>query len=171
MKNKWVEREFNFESTNYDSFIERLSITPSKIRSLISKTPDRVLITKNMNEWSIQENVGHLITVDKLFIKRLDDYQLGTDSLRPADVTGARTDKVNYNLKNIQNILEEFGEKRTKYVTKLKNLDDHLYYKSAWHPRLKQQMRLCDMLNFQAEHDLHHINKIKCLLDILSPNF
>ena len=31
--------------------------------------------------------------------------------------------------------------------------------------RLKRQMRLCDMLYFQAEHDLHHLNRISEMVD------
>ena len=55
--------------------------------------PQDLLKIKKKNEWSIQENVGHLITVDDLFIGRLVDYESGAKSLRPADVYGKATNK------------------------------------------------------------------------------
>jgi len=165
MKNKWVDREFNFEfdCSIYPEFIQRLNETPDILDSLIKLIPYNLLKIKKNNEWSIQENVGHLITVDDLFIGRLDDYQSDAASLKPADVSGSGTNKENYNSIKIQDLLKLFREKRLGYINRLKNVNPNLFNKSAWHPRLEKPMRLCDMLYFQAEHDDHHINKIKYL--------
>ena len=165
MKNKWVDRKFNFgfNYSHYPEFIERLMATPSILESIITPIPGDFLKIKENDSWSIQENVGHLITADALFIGRLDDYELGAKSLRPADVTGTRTNEANYNSANIDDLLNIFREKRMKYVQRLEKADSKLFKKTAWHPRLKMQMRLCDMLYFQAEHDDHHLSKIKYL--------
>ncbi len=165
MKNKWVDRTFDFEFDFllYPEFIERLMATPDILESLVRPIPRNLLIIKKDDAWSIQENVGHLLSAENLFIGRLDDYESGADSLRPADVSGAKTNQANYNLERIQNLLELFREKRMEYVQRLESLDSALFNKSAWHPRLEKPMRLCDMLYFQVEHDDHHINKIKYL--------
>lgn len=165
MKTKWVERKFNFEFdfSIYPEFIKRLKATPNILDSLIKSIPLGLHKIRRNNEWSIQENVGHLITVDDLFIGRLDDYESNAKSLKPADVSGAGTNKENYNSKNIQNLLYLFCEKRTGYIHRLENANPNLFNKSAWHPRLEKPIRLCDMLYFQAEHDDYHINKIKYL--------
>ena len=165
MKNKWVDRKFDFKFnfSIYPEFIQRLRATPDILESLISSIPQNLLKIKISQEWSIQENVGHLITVDELFIGRLEDYESGATSLQPADVSGSRTNKANYNSDIIQNLLKIFREKRMGYILRLENTDSKLFNKSAWHPRLNKPMRLCDMLYFQAEHDAHHIDKIKYL--------
>ena len=94
----WVDREFdfNFDFEFYSKFIERLEATPHILDLLIFSIPEKYYTVKNGNQWSIQENVGHLITVDELFSGRLDDYDSGTSELRPADVSGTRTDRKNY---------------------------------------------------------------------------
>ena len=165
MKNKWVERNFDFEFdfSIYPEFIDRLMATPVILESIIAPIPRDFLRIKENNEWSILENVGHLITVDDLFNGRLDDFEAGADSLRPADMTGNRTNEANYNRGEIQSLLQIFREKRMAYIGRLEKIDSDLFKKSAWHPRLEKPMRLCDMLYFQAEHDDHHLNKIKRL--------
>jgi uncharacterized damage-inducible protein DinB len=165
MKKKWVDREFNFkfDVSLYPEFIERLEVTPFVLASLITPIPEDFLRVKENKEWSIQENVGHLITVDDLFIGRLDDYESGADSLRPADVSGAGTNEANYNSEKIQDLLKIFQEKRMGYIHRLETAKPDIFNQTAQHPRLKKPMRLCDMLYFQAEHDDHHINKMKFL--------
>jgi uncharacterized damage-inducible protein DinB len=170
MKNKWVDRKFDFEFnfSIYPEFIQRLRAMPDTLESLIASIPQDLHKIKINQEWSIQENVGHLITVDALFIGRLEDYESGAKSLRPADVSGSRTNKENYNSDIIQNLLKIFREKRMGYILRLENTDSNLFNKTAWHPRLNKSMRLCDMLYFQAEHDAHHLDKIKYLHQNLS---
>ena len=103
------------------------------------------------------------MVVDELFNERLDDYESGAESLKPADVSGTRTNDANYNSAQIEDLLSKFHDKRMVYVERLEQADSKMFKKTAWHPRLKIKMRLCDMLYFQAEHDDHHINKIKYL--------
>ena len=110
MKQKWVERkfEFDFQASEYVGFIESLKQTPDKVIILIESIPN-ILLTKRENDaWSIQENVGHLLSVDSLFIGRLDDYLAKAQVLRAADVSGDRTNRANYNEKNIKDILQKF---------------------------------------------------------------
>ena len=79
IKEKWVDRkfDFNFDCSIYPNFISRLEATPDLLDFLILSIPGEYYIIKDDNDWSIQENVGHLITVDDLFIGRLDDYESG----------------------------------------------------------------------------------------------
>ena len=163
IKEKWVDRkfDFNFDCSIYPNFISRLEATPDLLDFLILSIPGEYYIIKDDNDWSIQENVGHLITVDDLFIGRLDDYESGVLELRPADVSGSRTNKVIYNKSEMKKLLMEFREKRMKYINRLEKTNKKMFEKKCWHPRLKQDMRLCDMLYFHAEHDDHHLEKIR----------
>jgi uncharacterized damage-inducible protein DinB len=57
-------------------------------------------------------------------------------------------------------VLHDFREVRTAFVQQLDHVDDDLIERTALHPRLKQPMRLLDLLFFVAEHDDHHLAQI-----------
>ena len=121
--------------------------------------------TIQLDTVSIQENVGHLYNSDLLFIGRVEDYLNKLENLRPADLSGKKTNVENFNEKDIELILKKFEERRGKYLAKLESLNIEVFAGSAFHPRLKQQMRLCDMLYFQAEHDEYHLSRISELIE------
>ena len=165
-KTVWLEKkfEFDFPVSMYKEFIRNLEQTPEVLESLLNPLSQEKLKQKENDKWSIQENAGHLITVDELFIGRLEDYNNNLEELRPADVTGGRTKKEDYNSRDIKQILADFRQRRLNYIDDLKKLPPEDFGKSAFHPRLKKQMRLCDMLYFQAEHDQYHLEKIRELI-------
>ena len=163
---RWVERkfDFNFSVTMYIELIHRLAKAPEKLKELTQNVPEYILKKKSDNQWSIQENAGHLLTADDLFIGRLDDYENGLSQLRPADLSGKRTDIAHYNQSDLAKILKVFRQKRKKYISRLNSHESDFFARTAWHPRLEQPMRVCDMLYFQAEHDDHHLSKITHLI-------
>jgi len=165
MTNKWVDRvfEFDFPVTAYPGLMQRLRETPDRLETIIRSIPQKLLTIKDSGRWSIQENAGHLLTVEELFAGRLSDYENKKAVLRPADVSGSRTNQMNYNSGDINDILQNFRAKRMIYIARLESVDSELFAESILHPRLNKPMRLCDMLFFQAEHDEHHIRKIEVL--------
>ena len=168
---KWLERKFDtpFPPKRAGELIERLRRTPSRLEALVKKAPKEILTRRDGESWSIQENAGHLQMADTLFAGRLDDYLQGTPTLRPADVSGGRTDQEEFNAKEIDSILAEFRRKREDYVGRLDKLNPEDLEKVSLHPRLNKPMRLCDMLYFQAEHDDHHISRVEELKNKWSP--
>jgi hypothetical protein len=108
----------------------------------------------------MKENVGHLLTVESLFAGRLDDYITAAAELRPAQVNGRRTNRADYNSWKIEKIVADFRESRMAYLQRLHSFEPDFFKRKAWHPRLAQPMRVCDMLYFQAEHDDHHLRRI-----------
>lgn len=163
---KWIERKFEFDTpvSIYVEQIKRLKSTPRILDELLSDVPENILLRKPSKGWTIKENAGHLLSVDNLFIGRLDDYEKGLEELRPADMTNQATEKMNYNTLEINTILEKFKNKRNNYIARLVNHNPSFFGKVALHPRLEKPMRVCDMLLFQAEHDGHHLAQIKVLL-------
>lgn len=166
MKQKWVDRKFKFDfpAAEYAEFLKFLKQTPQKLEALINSIPQEYLTRQEGEAWSIQENAGHLLSVDALFIGRLDDYLSNVDVLRAADINGDRTNKANYNEKAIDDIIEKFKLIREEYIDRLEQLEQEDFEKVAHHPRLDKPMRLCDMLHFQQEHDKHHLNRIEELI-------
>src|SRR5690606_31538881 len=116
------------------------------------------------DKWSIQEQVGHLFDLDELHEARLEDYRAGRPELRAADLSNARTTAANHNAAILGDLLARFRQRRAAFVRQLETADDLLIGRSALHPRLHQPMRLIDMMCFVAEHDDHHIARIRELI-------
>jgi hypothetical protein len=91
------------------------------------------------------------------FIERLETTPNMLDLL----ILSIPEDRANYNSDDMKKLLEEFRDKRRIFIARLKKMEREMFKKVSWHPRLNKPMRLCDMLYFQAEHDDHHLNKIR----------
>lgn len=167
---KWSDRKFDFDfpAGDYPRFIARLRATADHIAALVGSLPESVLIRRDGESWSIQENVGHLGDVDLLFIARLEEYKEGAVELTPAEMSGKKTFRAGHNECDINSVLMKFREQREAYVTSLDALSREIFKRSAYHPRLKKEMRLCDMLQFQAEHDDYHIRRIEQLIAVFT---
>ena len=156
-KENWLEKQFDFDfpASKYVEFLQFLRETPEKLEGLVKSLSNEVLIRRDEDSWSIQENAGHFLTVESLFLGRLDDYESNAPVLRPARFENNPTDKANFNEKDLQWILDQFRDQRGIYVNRLEAFE-----KSILHPRLNKPMRLCDMLSFHAAHDQHHLTRI-----------
>ena len=167
-KENWLEKKFDFDfpATRYVEYLQFLRETPAKIEAMVGSVPEEVLIRRDGDSWSIQENVGHFLTTESLFLGRLDDYENDAPVLRPARFEDNPTDKANFNEKEIQWILDEFRAQRALYMSRLDALNPGDFEKAILHPRLNKPMRLCDMLSFHAEHDKHHLKRIAELKEL-----
>jgi uncharacterized damage-inducible protein DinB len=168
---KWVERQldFDFPASVYPELIERLRGTPSRLEKLVSSLPREVLVRREGEKWSIQENAGHLLDVESLFVGRLDDFESGASTLRPAEMTGRKTTEARHNDSGLSEILRRFRAGREAFIARLEAREPETFGASAMHPRLKRPMRLCDMLYFEAEHDDHHLARIGELIERFMP--
>ncbi|NIR42742.1 MAG: DinB family protein [Gemmatimonadetes bacterium] len=162
----WIERKFSFDFPTglYPEIIVRLAGTPARLREFTAELPSRTLVKRQDDSWSIQENVGHLLDLEDLFDGRLDDYQSGSDELRPADMSNRATEAAGHNDRPIEELLREFRRRREAIVERLEGLPPEAFGRSAFHARLSLQKRLVDTCYFFAEHDDHHIARIVDLI-------
>ena len=158
-KQKWIDRKFtfNYEIGMYPNIVERLRGTPARIEDKITRLSTTQLTQKPENSWSIQENIGHLISAEPLWLGRLDDFLTGANVLRPADMENKATFEADYNSKPIDEVLFQFRQIRETLVHRLDQLNEDQVSHSSLHPRLNQPMRVIDMVFFIAEHDDHHL--------------
>ena len=165
---KWTDRKFSFgfPVSCYPEIIERIRGTPVRIESLIGCIPQEILKLKKGNFWSIQEHIGHLVSIESLMTGRLDDYESGKIELRAADMTNKETEESSYNEKSIKLILEELRRVRDKTVKRIESLSPEQFSKTALHPRLYVPMRLVDAMYFFAEHDDYHLARMSELIQI-----
>ncbi len=163
---KWTDRKFNFDfpAQLYPEMIERVRGTPARLEDRLKSVSREILTKRDGERWSIQENVGHLLDLEPLVEQRLDEYLAGADELHAADMSNRKTYDANHNAVSMSSILSAFRDERTRIVARLDGLDAEIFARSAFHPRLKVQMRLVDMIFFQAEHDDFHLARISDLL-------
>jgi len=156
---RWVDRRFNFDlpAGLYPQLISRLRGAPCRAAELgrMFSVEDRCWRPKG--RWSAQENVGHLIDLDGLWLARLQDYLEGRSVLTAWDVTNARTTEADHNARDWDDLVTDFATIRSEFVRRLDALAPADFERSALHPRLQQPMRLVDAIWFTAEHDDHHL--------------
>ena len=165
----WFERRFVFDLPvwMYPNVVERLRGTPAGVEALVRDVSSEVLVHRPGEGWSIQENVGHLLDLEPLWMGRLDDLLSGTPRLRDADLTNQRTHQAHHNAHPISDILKAFRMARIQLVQRLDTLDEASVECTAMHPRLEQPMRLLDLVFFVAEHDDHHLAQVSRLKRLL----
>ncbi len=163
---KWFDRTFSFDLgiERFPLIIERLRGTPARIEERVRGLSAELLTKRVGDSWSIQENVGHLLTAEPLWIGRLDDLLHGEKELRPADLSNKATFEADYNSQSIADITNSFRALRHEFVTRLDALDEKEALLASLHPRLRQPMRTLDLVYFIAEHDDHHLAVLSGLM-------
>jgi len=163
----WVERKFNFDFPVefFPSILERFRGVPARLEEMTKILSEETLTIKPDDKWSIKEQVGHLIDLEELGEKRLDDYLDKKEILSPADMTNKKTSEGGYNQKNISELLKIFRTAREPLVHRLENLTEEEIAIVSIHPRLNQKMRIIDWVYFMSEHDDHHLTKIREIIN------
>jgi uncharacterized damage-inducible protein DinB len=158
----WFERkfEFSFPVELHPNLRARLRGTPARLEETLRGRSHNVLTAKAQEKWSAQEQAGHLLDLEPLWLARVNDYVAASDQLTVADLTNRKTDEANHNVHPLEQILTEFRAAREKLLKRVDELDASLLARAIPHPRLKTPMRLVDHLYFVAEHDDHHLARI-----------
>ena len=79
-------------------------------------------------------------------------------------MTNRRTKEAGYNDVAAVTILEFLRARRTDLVKRLEELSEEQIARTALHPRLQVPMRVVDWAYFIAEHDDHHLARIRELI-------
>lgn len=162
---KWFQRSFEFAlpACRFPSLLERLRGTPARLDERTRGVPRERLTQVHAGGWSAQENVGHLLDLESLWLRRAEQYFAGESELAPADLTNRATTDANHNARNVEYLLSGFRAARLRLLRVLMTADDTIVTRTAVHPRLKRELRLIDHMEFVAEHDDHHLAVIGAL--------
>jgi hypothetical protein len=138
---EWFKRKFSFDLSveMFPNVVERLRGTPSRLEELTRGLSQEELTRRVGDKWSIQEQAGHLLDLEELGMKRLDDFEAGREALTAADLTNRKTHEANHNTDPIENILARFRQERMAFVARLDSYDDAFVNRVALHPRLNQK--------------------------------
>lgn len=159
---RWFGRKFDFAFPVelHPNVCTRLRGTPARLEELLRACPRETLTRKNAATWSAQENLGHLLDLEPLWLARIEDFVNGAEFLTATDLANRKTHEANYNARPTEEILAAFREAREALMERLERLGPETYSRTALHPRLRTPMRLVDHLFFVAEHDDHHLARI-----------
>jgi hypothetical protein len=162
----WEQRTFRFDlpAGVFPGIVERVRGTPARIAELVKDVPHNMLTRRVGGRWSANDHIGHLIDLDELDQTRLDEFLAGAATLSAADMSNRRTSNAGYNDVVTATILDYFRARRTELVERLENLTDAQIARTAVHPRLQVPMRVVDWAYFVAEHDDHHLARIRELI-------
>jgi uncharacterized damage-inducible protein DinB len=162
---KWFDRSFDFTipTSRFPSVLERIRGTPARLGERTRGVAAAVLTRRPDDRWSVQENVGHMLDLEPLWLRRAEQLFAGESELMPTDLMNRRTHEANHNERRLADLLAEFRSARGQFAELLQTADDSVLARSALHPRLRTPMRLIDLALFVAEHDDHHLATIAAL--------
>ncbi len=160
---KWFDRKFAFDfgPEEYPFIHKRLQQAPDALRELLTGLPENILILKPQGAWSIKEHAGHLSILEKIWYVRFLDIQACKPTLTPADLDNKATSDAGFNAWTVPALLELFSAERQATLTLLAGMDALDQSRTSLHPRMQQPMRLIDHAYFAAEHDAHHLARIR----------
>jgi len=159
----WMERKFTFDfpPEKFPDVLERLRGTPARLEERVRDLPCEWLTRRGeKGGWTIQQNVGHLIDLGYLSPQRVDQILAAAPTLVAADMTNRRTHEADHHARSIASLLSDFRRERAELVEKFEALPVSAWGLSAMHPRLKQPMRIVDIVCFDSEHDDYHLARI-----------
>jgi uncharacterized damage-inducible protein DinB len=158
----WFERKFAFKlpATHFPLLLERLRGTPARLEERTRALIRAVLTHREGQHWSIQENVGHLLDLEPLWLERAHQLFAGARDLAAADLANRKTHEADHNAKALADLLAAFRSARAQLIRRIATADEATILRAGLHPRLKTPMRLIDLAEFTAEHDDHHLAAI-----------
>jgi uncharacterized damage-inducible protein DinB len=142
----------------------RLRGAPARLEETLRGQAAELLEAKPGGLWSAQENAGHLVDLEPLWLARVEDYVAGSEVLTPTDLQNRRTTEANHNDRPVGEIVAEFRVHRARLLERVDGMEPSLFARTILHPRMKVPMRLVDHLYFVAEHDDHHLARMWELL-------
>lgn len=162
----WSERSFRFGHPEWmlADFIERLRGTVHRLAALVAGVPSARLHAPPEGSWSAAQHAGHLADVEELWMQRIGDLRERRATFTPARGAYFTELALRHVGRPMGEIVTEFARRRGDYVAALALADEDLQGRRAYHERLQCEMRLVDGAQFVAEHDDHHLLRIRVLL-------
>lgn len=155
----WLDREFVFSQPIglFPIVLERLRGTPPRARELVSGIREDTLRRRVHDKWSVKEHLGHLIDLELLDDRRLDEFLNRAEVLSAADMRNRATEDGNHRRIPIADLIRRLAAGRARLLRRFEILTAEEVKITALHPRLQKPMRLLDWAYFLAEHDDHHL--------------
>jgi uncharacterized damage-inducible protein DinB len=162
-RTRWFDRKFPPIDDNglLPGILERLEGTGARLQLLLEGLESSGPMASG---WSVAQEVGHLIDLEPLWVQRAQELKNGQSALTTADLSNRATHEGNHDRWPLPLLVERFAEARRTLVSTLRRATEGDLERSARHPRLGTPMRLVDLAYFVAEHDDHHLARLRELV-------
>ncbi len=159
----WFERRFPPIEDNglLPGILERLDGTPARLAALLRTRAATVVARPG---WSPAQELGHLIDLEPLWLARVHDIVNAHPELTVADLTNRATHEGDHDRWPLEALASRFEAERARLVAALRALTPADLESVARHPRLGTPMRMIDLACFVAEHDDHHLARLRELV-------
>ena len=156
----WTERkfEFNLPVGVFPVIVERLRGAPIRSQAMLRNATNQSLNQKSGEKWSVIEQLNHLCNCEEIWLGRVEDI------LARKEIFERRTLKTELQSKDSEILLRNFSNARNKLINLVEKMDEPTASLTINHPRLLRPIRLMDSLFSTAEHDDHHLAKIRELI-------
>ena len=136
--------------------ITKLSAFPARLHAFVAPLTDTQLrFRPHDKEWSILENIGHLIDIDRLYVVRVD---LILSSERPQFAPFNPDETVqagNYQTKSLSELMEVYTELRQATVAGLSTIEPDELTRVGIHARFGE-ITVARLVEILANHDEVH---------------
>ena len=144
--------------------LEAAEASPKKVAMAASGLPDRVLRYKpSPDKWCILEILGHLADIEIVYAYRV--RQMLADEkpvIAPMD-QNAWARNLGYMQSTAAELIAAYGLNRHANLQLLRRVKMEDLQKSAFHPELKRDMTLADMVERMGQHGADHLEQIERL--------
>ena len=166
---RWFDRQFTSRHPPelHPNLRCRLAGTAPRMEEEFRGLSEAAASQRFADTWSVKRNAVHLHLLEPLWDLRLDDFLAGREVLSPADLTNRATEESLADDLSLEEIAANFRRSRAAALERLDGLQLTDFARSALHPRLKTPMTLVDLMAFVAEHDDHHLARIRELKRLL----
>lgn len=156
----WFERRFLAVEDDglFPGLLERLEGTPHRLRTLLAGVERS---SKVETGWSLAQELGHLDDLEPLWLQRAGDIVEGKADLTAADLSNRQTHESDHDQWPLSEHINRFERHRRAFVSRLREASADDFERASKHPRLGTPMRLIDLAFFVAEHDDHHLVKLR----------
>ena len=156
----WFERAFPAIEDNglLPGILERLEGTPHRLRALLAGVEHSIQVETG---WSLAHELGHLNDLEPLWLQRAGDILDGKADLTAADLSNRKTHEADHGQRSLSDHIDSFERNRQAFVSRLRAASAHDLDRASKHPRLGTPMRLVDLAFFVAEHDDHHMARLR----------
>jgi hypothetical protein len=139
--------------------IEQLRAFPAQLQAVVASLNDMQLRFKPANEWSVIENIGHLIDIDELYVGRVDrilaEERPAFPRFEPDPIVAAK----GYQQMNGHDVLQQFITTRQATIDGLSTIEPDELDRAGMHA-VYGEMTLRRLVEQLANHDQKHLVQI-----------
>lgn len=148
----------------FKALLETSEKSPKQIAAAVSGIPEKTLRYKpTPDKWSILEILGHLADIELVYAYRI--RQMLADEkpqIAPMD-QNAWAKNLGYMESSPPELVALYGLNRHANLQLLRRIRLGDLEKSAYHPELKRDVRVADILTQMAGHGANHLEQIERL--------